>query len=229
MTDATFALAPAHPPRNKSRAARARILWPPALGADDAVNAPVEESDEQLVARIAARDERAFAVVVRRHAGRLKALALGFTGAPGDVDDIVQETLWSFWRHAARWRPGGPPLAAYLARIAINRAIDMTRRRKVRAFFGLEDASEVADAAAQIDDRLLAGSELAAVSRDLLDLPSRQREAILLAADGATSNGEIAATMGLTVGAVEQLLVRARRTLRARLAARDDDQKGEVI
>src|SRR6185312_9027525 len=103
-----------------------------AIGADDGVTAPEEVSNERLVARIAARDQRAFALVVRRHAGRLKALALGFTGAPGEADDIVQETFWSFWRHAARWRPDGPPLAAYLARMALNRAIDMDRRRKVR-------------------------------------------------------------------------------------------------
>jgi RNA polymerase sigma-70 factor (ECF subfamily) len=190
-----------------------------------AVTAPNEDSDEQLVARIAAGDERAFAVIVRRHAGRLKALALAFTGAAGEADDIVQETFWSFWRHAMRWRPDGPPLAAYLARIAMNRAIDARRRRKVRAFFGLKDAVEVADLATRAEEQLIAGSELAAVSRDLLDLPDRQREAVLLAADGGTSNGEIATAMGLSVGAVEQLLVRARRTLRRRLAARDDDQR----
>jgi RNA polymerase sigma-70 factor (ECF subfamily) len=74
----------------------------------------------------------------------------------------------------------------------------------------------------------MAGSELAAVARDLLSLPARQREAVLLCADGATTNAEIAAAMGLSVGAVEQLLVRARRTLRLRLAARDNDSKGDA-
>ncbi len=230
MTNASYTLAPAHLPRNKSAwAMRARHVWRAlAIGADDRVSASEEDKDERLVARIAARDERAFAVVVRRHAGKLKALALGFTGAAGEADDIVQETFWSFWRNAARWRPDGPPLGAYLARIAMNRAIDAGRRRKVRAFFGLEDAGDLPDTERRADERAEAGSELAAVSRDLLDLPERQREAVLLAADGSTSNAEIAITMGLSVGAVEQLLVRARRTLRLRLAARDDDQKGDV-
>jgi RNA polymerase sigma-70 factor (ECF subfamily) len=231
----TFALAPAHLPRNKSPWASRALALPGAwrlpgrgalaMGADKPVTAPEEDSDAWLVARVASGDERAFAMVVRRHAGRVKALALGFSGQAGEADDIVQETFWSFWRHAGRWQAGGPPLGAYLARIAMNRAIDAARRRKVRAFFGLEDAAEVADASARVDDRLAVGSELAAVSRDLLDLPERQREAILLAADGANSNADIAAAMGLTVGAVEQLLVRARRTLRLRLAARDDGRK----
>jgi len=217
--DLSLTLAPAQIPRNKSWWASDAMRPAGATGPN--VNVRDVESDVELVARIVAGDQRAFAEIVRRHAGRLKALALGFSGAPGEADDIVQETFWSFWRHASRWRSDGPPLAAYLARIAINRAIDMGRRRKVRAFFGLEDATEVVDVAAAVDERMIAGSELAAVSRDLLDLPPRQREAILLAADGTTTNAEIATAMGLTVGAVEQLLVRARRTLRTRLAARN--------
>jgi RNA polymerase sigma-70 factor (ECF subfamily) len=243
--DTTFALAPAFlrrkdfhgAPRASQRRKPTRpwrLAWrygAQAIGADRTVSAEGAEGvtdangDERLVARIAAGDQRAFAEIVRRHAGRLKALALSFSGAPGEADDIVQETFWSLWRNASRWQPEGPPLSAYLARIAVNRAIDIGRRRKVRAFFGLEDAADVADVGVAADEALVAGSELAAVRRDLQELPARQREAILLAADGATSNGDIAMVMGLTVGAVEQLLVRARRTLRLRLAARDGDRE----
>jgi RNA polymerase sigma-70 factor (ECF subfamily) len=221
--DMSLALAPIVWPRKESARATRAPWRAGTIASNVAVNVPDEESDEMLVAAVAGGDQRAFALIVRRHGGRLKALALGFSGIPGEADDIVQETFWSFWRHAGRWTPSGPPLSAYLARIAMNRAIDAGRRRKVRAFFGIEDAAEIADAAPAADEQMTAGSELAAVSRDLLDLPARQREAILLAADGATSNGEIAAVMQLSIGAVEQLLVRARRTLRVKLAARSGD------
>lgn len=177
--------------------------------------------DETLVASIAAGDQRAFGEIVRRHGGRLRALALGFAGGAADADDIVQETFLSFWRTAARWRPDGAPLGAYLTRIAVNRAIDGDRRRRVRRFFGLEAADDVADAGFAADERLQGKQALVAVARDIRQLPARQRAAILLAADGERSNGEIAGVMGLSEGAVEQLLVRARRTLRARLAERE--------
>jgi RNA polymerase sigma-70 factor, ECF subfamily len=180
-----------------------------------------EADDAKLVARIAAGDQRAFGEIVRRHGGRLRALALGFAGGAADADDIVQETFLSFWRTADRWRPDGAPLGAYLTRIAINRAIDGDRRRRVRRFFGLETADEVADAEIAVDDRLAGRQALAAVARGIRGLPARQRAAILLAADGERANSEISATMGLSEGAVEQLLVRARRTLRLRLAERE--------
>jgi RNA polymerase sigma-70 factor (ECF subfamily) len=219
-------LAPALVPRKKALAPSYGARNQGARGSGVTVAATGQESDEVLVERVAAGDERAFTEIVRRHGGRLKALALGFADGVAEADDVVQETFWSLWRNAGRWQPGGPPLAAYLTRIALNRAIDAGRRRRVRAFFGLEDAAEVSDPDPAVDERLAAGGELVAVVRDIHNLPTRQRAAILLAADGERANAEIAEIMGLSIGAVEQLLVRARRTLRTRLAARDS--RGET-
>jgi RNA polymerase sigma-70 factor (ECF subfamily) len=185
----------------------------------DAVARP--DPDEVLVGRIAAGDEQALREIVRRHAGRLTALALRFSRETAGADDIVQETFWTLWRHAARWKPGGAPFSAWLTRVAVNRAIDFDRRRRVRRFFGLEEASEVTDPAIGAEERLAKHSDLAAVAADIRALPSRQRVAILLAAGGDRSNADIAAIMGLSLGATEQLLVRARRTLRNRLALRN--------
>ena len=178
------------------------------------------DEDDRLVQRIGAGDERAFGHVVRAHAGRLRSLALGFSGGAAEADDVVQETFWSLWRNAKSWQPGGPPLGAYLTRIAINRAIDRGRRRKIRNFFGLEDAADVADSEPAQDERLSTRRDLADVLRDIRGLPERQRAAVLLAADGERSNAEIAAALGVSLGAAEQLLVRARRKLRTKLAAR---------
>lgn len=184
------------------------------------------DPDEILVARIARGDERAFTEIVRRHAGRIRALALRFTGEHGEADDIVQETFWSVWRNAASWKSDGPPFGAWLTRIAINRAIDAGRRRRVRRFFGLEEVNEMADDAASAETQSGLRGELAAVAADIRDLPARQRAAILLAANGEHTNMDIAASLGISEGAVEQLLVRARRTLRTRLAERDARSNG---
>ena len=190
-----------------------------------AIAETTNETDEALAARTAAGDNRAFREIVRRHGGRLRTLAHRFTGGAAEADDVVQETFLSYWRTAGRWQPGGPPLGAYLTRIAVNRAIDGDRRRKVRRFFGLEDAAEIADPAPAADMQLAGRRELKAVMLDVAALPARQRAAILLAADGEQSNADIAVAMGLSLGAVEQLLVRARRTLRMRLAERSGGEE----
>jgi len=178
------------------------------------------KDDDALVALVAAGQERALAEIVRRHSGRLRGLAFGFAGVASEADDIVQETFVSLWKNAARWKPDGAPLGAWLTRTAMNRAIDRERRRKTRAFFGLDEMPDPADPQTDQHERLEKAGELAAVMDDIRALPARQRAAIVLAAEGERSNAEIAKTLGQSVGAVEQLLVRARRTLRARLAER---------
>lgn len=226
MSDSAWlaTLAPAAFPRKMARGA---LTGPAAFGATRisgqrlTISAIAEADDEALAALVANGDSRALAEVVRRHGGRLRGLALRFAGGAPDADDIVQETFLSYWRTAARWQPGGPPLGAYLTRIAVNRAIDADRRRRVRRFFGIEAAIDMPDREPPADEHLGAKRELAAVARDIAALPARQRAAILLAAEGERTNIEIGAAMALSEGAVEQLLVRARRTLRLRLAERD--------
>ena len=193
-----------------------------ATGGPSSLTLSDDVTDEALALRVADGDQRALGEIVRRHGGRLRALAHRFTGGI-EADDIVQETFLSFWKTARRWQPGGPPLAAYLTRIAVNRAIDSERRRRVRRFFGLEDAAEVADPDAAADHRLAGKHQLKAVAGYIAALPARQKLAILLASEGERSNAEIGEAMGLSVGAVEQLLVRARRTLRLRLASEGDE------
>jgi RNA polymerase sigma-70 factor (ECF subfamily) len=131
------------------------------------------------------------------------------------------------WRNAARWQPGEIAFKAYLTRITVNRAIDGERRQRLRRFFGLEAAADAEDPAPSAEGSAIGREELAAVTRDIGVLPARQRAAILLSAGGERTNREIAEALGLSEGAAEQLLVRARRTLRQQLLTRDSRETRE--
>lgn len=224
VTASIMPLAPAHSTRMMDASTAAGYPSPAAsqyTHGQRKTTAAVEETDESLALKTADGDASAFREIVRRHGGRLRAIVFRFSGSGSDADDIVQDAFVRYWRTAKRWKPGGPPLGAYLTRIAINRAIDMERRRKVRRFFGLDEAAEIPDARPLQDEQSEARERIAAVSRDIALLPPRQRAAILLAADGNTTNADIAAAMEISEGAAEQLLVRARRTLRTKLAERE--------
>lgn len=183
-----------------------------------------DDPDLPLIAAVAGGDQRALAQLVRRHGPRLRALASGYSAAAADADDVVQETFFTVWRTAGRFEARGVKVSSWITRIAINRCIDLDRRRKLRRLVGLEDAAEVRDSAVMADRDLEGRLALAAVLDDIRTLPARQRAAILLASDGEKSNIEIADALGVSLGAAEQLLVRARRTLRERLLLRDNNQ-----
>lgn len=181
-----------------------------------------EDPDLILVREIADGHERALTELLRRHGPRIRALASGYSAAQSDVDDVVQDTFWTIWRVASRFEARGVKVSSWITRIAVNRCIDLDRRRKLRRFVGLEDAAEAMDISAAADEELGARATLASVLADIKDLPPRQRAAILIAAEGDRSTADIAESLGVSIGGAEQLLVRARRTLRARLAERED-------
>jgi RNA polymerase sigma-70 factor (ECF subfamily) len=175
-------------------------------------------SDEDLMVAIAAGDQLAFSRLVERHLSRTVGLATRLMGVRADGEEIAQEAFGRVWSHAARWRPigggGNAKFTTWLYRIVVNLAIDRKRRPSMAS---MEDAEEPADEAddgfAQIHRRQVADQ----VTTAMAALPERQRIALSLCFFEGMSNVEAAAVMGLSVGAVESLLVRARRTLRTEL------------
>ena len=179
-----------------------------------------EDADAALIRRLQAGDERALEALMLAHGGRLRLIARRICGRADEADDVVQDAFLVLWRQAAKLDPGRGPIGAYLTRVVVNRSIDRARRARLLRFIGLDTAPDPADDAPGPETVTLARSEVSAVMRDLAALPPRQRAAILLASGDDPSTAAIADVMNLSVGATEQLLVRARRTLRLRAMER---------
>jgi RNA polymerase sigma-70 factor (ECF subfamily) len=178
------------------------------------------DDDDTLMSRAAAGDRRAFSLLVIRHAERVRAVALRFTGNAADADDVAQATFLAAWRDLPNWQRGRAQFGTWLYRVAVNRCIDLARRRRVRSWLSLDAVAEPADERVSAADVAVHQSELAAVRQDIRALPEKQRAALLLAVQAEKSMAEIAEALGVSAGAAEQLLVRARRSLRERARER---------
>lgn len=178
------------------------------------------EDDDALMSRAAAGDRRAFSLLVMRHAERVRAVALRFSGNAADADDVTQQAFLAAWRDARNWQRGRARFSTWIYRVVVNRCIDLARRRRVRSWLSLDAAAEPADEAPGAAELAVQRSELAAVRRDILALPDKQRAALLLAVQAEKNTAEIGEALGVSAGAAEQLLVRARRALRARARER---------
>lgn len=171
--------------------------------------------DTALMAQVAGGDERAFAALTRAHADQVHGLARRFTGNASDAEEIAQEVFWTVWKSAKKWQPGKARFATWLYRVTLNKCIDWDRRRRVKSFFFLPVAEDLIDETPRADQSVEDSETLALMRSRILRLPARQRVAILLSSQLEKSNKEIAAILDVSPGAVEQLLVRARRTLRS--------------
>jgi RNA polymerase sigma-70 factor (ECF subfamily) len=181
-------------------------------------------SDEELLARIARQDRGAFTLLMRRYGQHVRGLALGFSGHAADADDVTQDVFIMLWRKPNAWNPAGAAFSTWLYRVVANRCIDQARRRRRRNWLPFGEVPDPIDGAPDAVSALSGREHLAEVGHMIRGLPEKQRLALLLAVQGERSNAEIAAILGVSEGATEQLLVRARRTLRAKIKEMEDAQ-----
>ena len=93
----------------------------------------------------------------RRYAPYVAAVAHRLLGRDDDVDDTVQEVFLAAVRGLSRIRDPGA-VKAWLARIAVRSARRRLRKRRLRAFFGLDEPAvyeSVADGGASPDQKAI--------------------------------------------------------------------------
>lgn len=179
--------------------------------------------DAELV-RLAARgDSAAWRTLTTVHSVPLYRYAWRIVGERDAAEDVVQETFLRLWRHADRWRPDAP-VRAWLYRVAGNVARDMLRSR--RDVVELE--ADKPDPAPSVVDQVVADRRAAQVRALVDQLPERQRHALILCRWEGLSMAEAATVMDCTAEAVEALLSRGRRALRAGLEAMVLEGQAEV-
>ena len=183
---------------------------------------PSERSDAALMACSAQGDRAAYDCIAERHLARLWRLAYRITGSEADADEIAQEALLRGWRSAGRYDPARGTLPAWLNRIALNLAADRVRATGMSPAPLLETIPDPAP----LPGALLEAREAQAhLAEGVAALPGRQREAVMLAYLQARSGAEAAAALGISVRALEGLLHRARRSLRAWLATAGEEAR----
>ncbi len=136
-------------------------------------------------------------------------------GSVIDGEDVVQDTFTRAYVAVDELKDG-PPLRAWLFRIAHNRALDLQRSRAIRAAEPIEVAHEVADPESPDPVEVMMRREAVetAVSR-FAELPTMQRSVVILKDVLDQSLEEIAAMLDLTVNAVKAHLARGRARLKA--------------
>ena len=85
-----------------------------------------------LVERCRRGDVSAFETIYRRHSGRLYSVACRMLGNPADAEDVLQTVFLRVLARGGEVEDVATP-AAYFRRAAVNAAVDVLRRRELRA------------------------------------------------------------------------------------------------
>jgi RNA polymerase sigma-70 factor, ECF subfamily len=187
------------------------------------------DADADLVDRLRAGEEAAFATLVRRYHPRLLRLAEATVGSRAVAEEIVQDTWLAVVRGAVRFE-GRSSLKTWMFRILLNRARSAgAKEQRAGVPHHEADVGERFDAsgawasppepwADRAEDQLVARYLAQRVHQLLPQLPEAQRQVVILRDVEGLSAGEVASLVDVTDGNQRVLLHRGRARLRRLLA-----------
>ncbi len=195
-------------------------------------------SDQQLVERTLAGDQRAFEMLVIKYQRRIERLIGRMVRDTDLIPDIAQETFLRAYRALHQFR-GDAQFYTWLYRIAVNTAkkalMDMKRNPIVTetALRSNDDEDETSGNAFELTsdetpETVLAAQEIAAAVNAAMEaLPEDLRQAVTLREIEGLSYEEIAEVMSCPIGTVRSRIFRAREAISAKVRPLLEKQTGK--
>ena len=173
---------------------------------------------QDLLARCALGEEKAFSDLYRRCAPKLFAVAVRITRRNDWAEDVLQESFVNIWHHASGYNPARSAPMTWMTAIVRNRALDLLRRPRLAD--GSEEEYQAAlavlpDDAPGPDELLQQAHDAGRLNECLQQLSEDQQRSISMAFYYGMSHAELAARMGKPLGSVKTWIRRGLDRLRA--------------
>jgi RNA polymerase sigma-70 factor (ECF subfamily) len=165
-----------------------------------------------LLTRVAAGEDEAVSQLMRTFSPLIQDIARRHRSTGSSGDDLVQETMLRLWRSADRFDAARGNETGFVAAVARNAAIDMSRRRATRTSIPVADPDDVLPPVAFPSDSV---ATTVTVRAALEKLPPAQRQLLRLAYFEQLTQPEIADRLGVPVGTVKSRTFQALRVLRS--------------
>jgi RNA polymerase sigma-70 factor, ECF subfamily len=183
-------------------------------------------SDADLIFEAKAGDQEAFMELCHRCSGVLKRKIFQIVRNGADTEDALQETFLSAYRHLNEFR-NNSRFRTWMTRIAINAALMVLRKRRIRSETSFEivgdggdpvDMWDIPDCSLNPEELCLQAQMGQTVRQAVSQLPDRFRLIVAAWYGGDDARlTEVAQSLGMTEGAAKSRLCRARARLRRHL------------
>lgn len=185
-----------------------------------------DELESSLIARLVARDERAFNELVHAYGRRVGGLVFRMLGNRAEAEDLTQEVFVQVFKAIGTFR-GDSKLSTWIYRIAVNLCKNRTKYLRVRHAGEQDELEAVAERVplgeatranvAQIErpDEAMAGRQVEKIVQDAIArIDPTFRECLVLRDVEELSYEEIGEITGLPPGTVKSRIFRARAQLK---------------
>ena len=182
-----------------------------------AATSAAQQTDRELVERVAGGDRAAVRLLFMRHHARVYRFAARQTGSEMMADDIANEVFLELWRQAPAFQ-GRSEVSTWLLGIARFKALSALRKKK-EVWIDDDAAAAVPDTADTPEVAVMKDDKATALRGMVNALPEEHRTVIDLAYYHAKSVAEIAEILSIPVATVKTRMFYARKKLGEALQA----------
>ena len=187
-------------------------------------------SDEELLARLQARDEAALAELIEAYGSKVYQLAFRYLRSKEDAEEVAQDVLFKVYRKVPEFR-GDSALSSWIYRITFNAAMSRLRTAKHRHTQVEESlivdaegeqttvrSQEPADWSNMADEQVFRSQLRRRLFSAILALPAIYRAPVMLRDVQGMSTEEASALLRVKDQTLKSRLHRGRLILRRQLA-----------
>jgi RNA polymerase sigma-70 factor (ECF subfamily) len=180
---------------------------------------PPNETDLNLVQRMSAGEEVAFAEFYNRFAPALFSMIYAIVRDQKESEDVLQEAFVQMWKRTRTYDPSRSSLFTWAVMISRHKAIDRLRSRSRQSRLAEAVANEPVDQtsstpASRADSIIARSEERERVRAALAQLGDAQREAIDLAFFAGLTQTQISEKLGAPLGTIKARIRRGLLALR---------------
>lgn len=183
--------------------------------------------DREVISEILSGNKNKYRYLVDKYQDMVFRVSVGFVHNKDDADDITQDVFINAFQSLNSFK-GESEFSTWLHRIAINASLNHVRKNRRRNIFQKSELPVSYKNPSQIlisdidpdkiaDQQLIEKQHIIRVRQAIDSLPKKQRVAFILSRYDEISQQKIAEIMNTSVGAVEQLLWRAKLNLQKQL------------
>ena len=183
-------------------------------------------SDAEVMLRVRAGDETAFAFLVQKYRRPMVSFMYRMARNQAAAEDLAQEVFLRVYRSRETYTANAK-FTTWLYRIATNLAVNHardTRHERPEVSMSLDEPDvetglmpDLPDGTPNVEENILRRERLAAIRSQVQALPERQRMAVIMHKYQGMDYRQIAEVLHLSESATKSLLFRAYESLREKL------------
>jgi RNA polymerase sigma-70 factor (ECF subfamily) len=171
---------------------------------------------KKIIKGCLAGDRRDQELLYRRHASKLFAVCMQYSGNDEEARDILQEGFIKIFENLANYKHEGS-FEGWIRRIVVNTALEKFRSK--HNLFRIDDIDTISEPEANPDTEDYAGLEAVDLLYIIRELPPKYRMVFNLYAIEGYSHREIGEMLNISEGTSKSNLSRARTILQKKVSS----------